>query len=345
MDSHGVARNDNNDTGHFVALKSRKVKRVYENEAIPFDVERGYGVSPFIRVWRLLELVFTHYGYTMINNPFKEHNQLKRLCVLNNTMDTIVKGTIDYADLMPDITVEEFLNGLYAKFGLKYFINGSARTVSFSFIRDILNDSMYEDWTSNKTEPLAISYEDNKQLKMTPNKSIEGTDTERDTREEVIRSHNYEFFDYFGNQPLNRNYSHLWRGENRNDDVRDSVSKLSEILSSDFFSWDKYDNLAYEEIEQKDLSLPMLDMKGSQMMLGYLVGYKHNHSSVSVSGEEISEDEKKAALAFAFGQGKTNRTDIATTIYQPSYASQDNRDFSRNKIAGYDLSCSLHLVE
>jgi len=94
-----------------------KVKRLINGEITEVSVPEGYMVSPFLRVWRILELIFADMGLTLVTNPFAQSLELSRLVVLNNAADSCCRASIRYADLMPDSTVEEFLNaprpGLY----------------------------------------------------------------------------------------------------------------------------------------------------------------------------------------------------------------------------------------
>lgn len=102
------------------------VRIIVDDEMRTIDVPYGFGISPFIKVWKVLELVFGHFGFRVGNNPFKDHYQLKCLCVLNNTIDAIVKGELKYAQLLPAVTVAEFLQALYCRFGLKCFSTATA---------------------------------------------------------------------------------------------------------------------------------------------------------------------------------------------------------------------------
>ena len=77
-DSDGMAIPSNGEMGELKALNSRILSRYIDSEVILFDVPKGYGVSPFLKVWKLVELIFeSHFGWTLANNPFKEHRQLK----------------------------------------------------------------------------------------------------------------------------------------------------------------------------------------------------------------------------------------------------------------------------
>ena len=117
------------------------VRRVVNSEVTDVSVPWGYGVTPFLRVWRVLELVFEDLGVKIEGNPFKEEKELARLVVLNNAADAICRGTVRISDLMPDCTVEEFLNSLWVRFGLVYDIDARKRSVRLRLLKDILTET------------------------------------------------------------------------------------------------------------------------------------------------------------------------------------------------------------
>jgi len=337
----------NGEMGELKALNARILPRYIDSGIILFDVPKGYGVSPFLKVWRIIELIFeTHFGWTLASNPFKEHRQLKRLVVLNNTIDTVLTGRLHYKDMMPDITVKEFLDALYNKFGLQYFVNSTTRTVSLVFWKDIfasLKSPGQIDLTGYKTSPLTINYTQNKQLRLAANREIEGTSVPFNTFEEFLTKYNWQFKDIFHGDP-SEDYSSFF-DPNRNYTIR-FMKKFRIKVSSDFFDWDKKADLPYEEIKMTDLCLPLEPaVSGSTGILSYPVGYNHAWSDVSISGAGIEEKQNTAKLAFAFGWGKTNMQD--TFLFEYFFASQDNRNELGKFIhdpsgVRYDLSLTCH---
>lgn len=115
-----------------------EIKAVVDGTVKDVTVPAGYGISPFLRVWRLVELVFADLGLTVRSNPMKSDRELARLVVLNNTMDTICGAKVDYRDLVPDCSVEEFMNALWVRFGLVYNIDWTKGIVEIRLLDDIL---------------------------------------------------------------------------------------------------------------------------------------------------------------------------------------------------------------
>lgn len=121
------------------------------------SLPEGYGVAPFLYVHRVLDFIFSEFGYTITENPFKTDKELSSLVILNNAADCCVTGILNYADLMPDCTIEDFLNALYVRFGLVYNVSSDTKTATLRLIRDIMEDEPAVDLSRNLTaEPLSI---------------------------------------------------------------------------------------------------------------------------------------------------------------------------------------------
>lgn len=150
------------------------VRRVDNNELRDVTVPQGYGVSPFVRVWKMLELIFSDLGLEVCSNPFKDDKTLARLVVLNNAADACCRGVVDYRDLLPDCTVQEFLNSLWVRFGMVYNINGRAGTVSVDLIKDIINQPSVVDITNTQIGSKEINYLTPRYIKLSAKTSLEG---------------------------------------------------------------------------------------------------------------------------------------------------------------------------
>lgn len=137
------------------------------------QVPEGYGVTAFIRVWRLLEIIFGNFGYTVVENPFKS-GPLSAVIVLNNTADMCVTGTLDYRDMMPDGTVEQLLKTLYVRFGMVYTLDGSRMEAHVRLIRDILQQPSLLKLDSRLQVFPSVSFSEPRQLKLSAKTSLEG---------------------------------------------------------------------------------------------------------------------------------------------------------------------------
>lgn len=164
------------------------VKRILNGEVTDVTVPEGYMISPFIRVWKLVDLVFTDMGLTIDGvNPFTQ-GDLSLLVVLNNAADAICTEKINYADLMPDSTVEEFLKALWVRFGLVYNINYDTMTVKLRFLRDIIRQAGNFDIDRLTSARPLTNYEARQYVKLSAKTSLEGAAPACERFEDFIKN-------------------------------------------------------------------------------------------------------------------------------------------------------------
>lgn len=169
-----------------ILAQPAKIDRVVDGTVTQVNVPAGYGVTPFLRVWRILELIFSDLGISIESNPFKT-GELAYLVVLNNSADTICNGSINYAELMPDVTIEEFMNALWVRFGLVYNINFDRRTVKLRFIRDIIKDSSATDILPYTSGFEKLNFSEARYIKLSAGTSIDGASPANERFEDFTR--------------------------------------------------------------------------------------------------------------------------------------------------------------
>lgn len=164
-----------------------KVKRLLDGEVTEVSVPEGYMVSPFLRVWRVLELIFADMDLNIVTNPFIQDLELSRLVVLNNAADSVCRAEIKYSDLMPDSTVEEFLNALWVRFGLVYNIDNNTGTVRLKLLKDIIAQRGNRNLDRYAAGSPKIIYEERQYIKLSANTSIEGAAPSHERFEDFIK--------------------------------------------------------------------------------------------------------------------------------------------------------------
>ena len=87
----------------------------YVNE-IAISLAAGYYISPFVRTSYVLKKLFKHFGYTLKENFFTKTDPFNNMVLLNNVIDVLVNGQLKVADLLPDVTVSDFLSVFRKKF-------------------------------------------------------------------------------------------------------------------------------------------------------------------------------------------------------------------------------------
>lgn len=175
-----------NQYDHFYSITD--VNRNIDGERTIVSVPEAYAISPFIKVWRVLELVFNDLGLEIIENPFKLDRDLERLVVLNNTADACcLKDFVYYRDLMPDCTIKEFMNSLWVRFGLVYDINFNDMTVSLKLMKNILKEANGMTLDALVTDFPLIRYLNPQYIKLSAGTSIEGAQPVTERFEDFIK--------------------------------------------------------------------------------------------------------------------------------------------------------------
>lgn len=159
----------------FIGKTSRKYFDGTGEEAKEITVPAGYGISPFLRVGYILKCIFKTAGYNADLGIFSTNASFNRLVVLNNVLDTCVKGGgINPADLLPEMDCEEFISAFRKKFGMEFIENNN--TIEMRSWEDVLKLS--PDYEIRSIEEPTISYEDPKGIYMTLNSLTEFSEIE-----------------------------------------------------------------------------------------------------------------------------------------------------------------------
>lgn len=112
-----------------------------ENDVL-VDIGIGYGITPFLRIKYILEFIFGEYGFTV---DFTELNarfiKFESLCIENNIADAIYAGRIKYSQLVPDLTIKDFLTKVSTYFGGKFIVNENSKVAKFRLFSNVLTTS------------------------------------------------------------------------------------------------------------------------------------------------------------------------------------------------------------
>lgn len=274
----------------------------------PMDVTvpNGYGVSPFLYVWRALELVFSALGYEIEANPFKV-GDLAKLVILNNVADCIVNGYLRYSDLMPDCEVKAFLTSLYVRFGLVYLLNQDTKKVKLELVCNIIAKQVRKDITDVLAEWPTVNFEAHKQLKLSAKTSLYNAEPTNARLEDYLNGAslaNINIVDERSSSDVNtkkliyeRITGKFYRWDEDNDQYTDSVSG--------WFAWDpQTEGVESNELSSEDECVPMLQVDGVYYP-GYITGAVHRHSYIK--GRESDKEKNQTPLAFVISYGQRGR--------------------------------------
>jgi hypothetical protein len=311
----------NPDANGFVGLlwEARQTSQVIDGTEMQITVPDGYGVAPFPKVWKILEMIFESFGMIIVENIFKTHFQLKLLTGLHNCMDCICFGKIDYRQILPDCTVNDFLEALHNKFGALVFVDSDNNQVRIKLLKDVLLDASYKDFTKNKTKNLTWTKISPKQIRLKLTTGLAGAKPPMENYSDFLKSRNNIISSVTGYEQLKESspvsiqanniystatclyYTHFQLG----------FSFKRELLGSDFFDWDQRTaDMEYEEYTSKDESIPLMYFADiyPYYIPCYIVGLKHINTALkSDNADKEKESGAKPAFLFYFGLPEPDR--------------------------------------
>ena len=285
----------------------------------------GYGVTAFLYVWRVLELVFSEFGYTITENPFKTNKELSNLVILNNAADCCVKGKLSYADLMPDCTVEDFLNALHVRFGLVYNVSSDTKTATLRLIRDIVDDVPDIDLSRSLTDEPLITYETARQMKLSARTSFTGAAPSVERFEDYLKDQEVA---RLARVDVSQRVIHLNYEETTGRWFKwDEDNKRLTYSSSSFFSWDrKSDSIEDNELTSDDECVPMDFAPNDILSPQYLADYVHRYTYLKTSSNNNDEDSEKVetplSFVFAFTSSQNSKYPFGSVLPYTSDAEE-----------------------
>lgn len=152
-------------------------ERVEEVDGVNVKLDPGYYISPFIRASYLLRRIFTYFGYTLQENFFDVTEPFKSMVVINNTIDSLVNGSILLAHLVPDCTCKTMLDVFRKKFLCEFIPDEVERTVTIEFFDDIAKMKAETDLTKCLTSSLEFDMPSYQKLSLSSETMISDGDT------------------------------------------------------------------------------------------------------------------------------------------------------------------------
>ncbi|NDV46194.1 hypothetical protein D0T49_03950 [Paludibacter sp. 221] len=165
-----ATKTDRNGNAYYRLSAYRTYSVSIDGKTIDFPI--GYGVTPFLKLSVVLRRLFNYFGFNLQESLFDTDPDLKKMVVLNNTVDAILKGVFNYGQLVPNCTVTEFLDAIRYKFGCDFFLQKDNVSVKVVFWNDILSNTNYNNVSQKINMYPVAGYEKQKTVKLTQKKSI-----------------------------------------------------------------------------------------------------------------------------------------------------------------------------
>lgn len=251
-------------------------------EAVP----NGYGVTPFVYLWKMLEWVFGICGYKISYNVFSDPESIfSKVVILNSCADALIPSatSVKWSDLVPSITVGDLIVWLKDKFGAGVFVHGN--NIEIRQLQDRLSSTPDINMSEYVRGDILISYPESSRMVINLDTSIEGAKPITETLVDFvanypkpIKSYEDSNEDGFHYNPVTGTYYRI-------------VGGAKAILGSNAFAYDRKNSSESEEIKTDDQYVPMVVYDGHLMPD---VG-KRVHLNSSVAG--VKEDCKQPILS------------------------------------------------
>ena len=275
---------------------------IHEGDSIN-TVPPGYGIAPFLRLSRLVELLFYLLGYEVTENCLAEL-PFQRLVIVHNYADCLCNPpvTLFYRDLVPSCTLSDFLTWLNNKFHVQPVVESNSRKVRIVAMETMLAIGADMDITPIVEDDFTVQLNPSKRVVLTPTNSIEGTEPAADTFDQLIEKYGdfaylneIEFAQYPTASPPVQNSLVLRRATGllygMLFDTNYQYYKLNP-LGTNHFTYDRSNSDETEDFSQSD-SIPLMlcEGKAGEIWVAPFIGdRKHAHTSYNDSATEDKQD-------------------------------------------------------
>jgi len=314
-------------------LKGRQARTITEGDKNT-EVPAGYGLTPFLRLHKLLEKAVTYFGYTLTNN-FLANEHFASLCLLNNCADIVVINRIDYSQLVPNITVQDLLDLIRGKFGCEFIPNEVTKTISISFFKEQLSSLPTTDLSEEKVSEFENDFPSFSQVVLSQDTSIENAAAETESLEKFLEKYvsvgavNEE--QWIDPAIVSRYNAVLRLAEGRFYSIEfDGINTRKEPVSSVFFNYNKGGDIAPQEIVLKDTAVPVVDV--NNMLMPFVGNILHLNTAIKEKSGETKEEKKDSSKYAMLCFAKFNSEGSLHTCYGTpfNYTNRGIRDGDYN---------------
>ena len=326
----------NNEGTNYLIWQARTVR---EGD-LTMSVTDGYGLSPFLYLYRMINLLFEQMGYTVIYNCL-DREPYRDIVLLNNCSDTIVKGIINYSDLVPSCSLSEFIDFLHNKFGILCRVDSTSKRVLVIMLQDILSSSTPDmDITAKVADDFDIIINDTSRVVLSSETSIDNTAPAAETFDKLIEKYGYyieitenQYNNILNDIPIGINDCIVMRQETgqfyelRRNIGSDKITPV--YIGTNNFKYDRNNSSTQESFSSSDVMPAIIYDRLPYMYIGDRL-----HSNTTYNSSEKSTEQpimiawKTVAVAGSFAMA------FGTT--QKYFYSRKFKDFSLTTYEMYD---------
>lgn len=285
---------NNEREGNSLLWRARTVK---EGD-LTMSVTDGYGLSPFLYLYKMIDLLFQEMGYYVTHNCL-DKDPYRDIVLLNNCSDTIVKGVIRYSDLVPSCTLSEFIDFLFAKFGIHVRVDSTSKRVSVVTLQELFDSAPTMDITTKVVEELDITIEDTSRVVLSSVTSIDGTTPAAETFDKLLDKYGYyievteaQFDSIINNNAPKYSDCLIMRQETGQFyELRRKIGSdkiIPEFVGTNYFKYDRENSANQESLSSPDIMPAMIYDKTPFMYIGDRLHYNTSYQNTeSVSNQSI----------------------------------------------------------
>ncbi|HLP05095.1 MAG TPA: hypothetical protein VK152_06675 [Paludibacter sp.] len=153
----------------------------YKYDGVEVPNEKGYATTPLLRVKYVLEKIFSTFGYTFSSVGIKPvnafpvtANYFERILLVNTVADAIYGGKLEESQLVPKVSISEFLKEISWLLGGRFIVNEVSRTATFRHYKDVFSENPIMDLTRYKTKNTVHNLPEFKDIEITSTSSGSG---------------------------------------------------------------------------------------------------------------------------------------------------------------------------
>lgn len=289
-------------------------------------VPEGFGISPFLYLYRAIEIIFSHYGYTVSENKFKTDSLLSKIVLLNNCADTIVKRRINYADLVPDCTVSDFIEFLLNKFHAAVSVNPETKKISVKLFEDCITKTAYQDITPYCEKTFKTSFSDRKALVLS-GEAIDEYPAAAETYNKLLEKY-FSFSTIYETQNVQQKKYYYRRAtmEYYDTSLTQTWEDVKSLIGGSHFTLRTAEGLEEEKIEFPDMFFRMITTSiGAQAdILMPFIG-EAIYNNTLFNGEKVDGSSQEILICYA--AGKAHERSGYLNYYYGTAGKYDNLGF------------------
>lgn len=293
-------------------------ERIVREGDVSMAVPEGYGIAPFLKLQRMIDVLFKCLGYTVTGNCF-DKTPYSQIAIVHNCSDCLVHHLLDYKDLVPSCTLSEFLEWLLAKFHAQPVVDSENREVRIVKMEDMMASAADIDLGGLVVGDWTVRHNPSRRVVLSPTLTIEATEAAAGSFDLLLKKYNgYVLCDELQWMTL----------ESDTPAVNDSLvqrkatgefyllernlgdgRQVTHRLGTNYFAYDRDNSDETESFSQAD-AVPLMLCGQKREVVPYIGSRIHRHTSYN--GETEEDEQKIIAVQWHTSPHFVHRTTATT---------------------------------